>query len=724
MKVLRFSFVVVVLVWTFCAVSSQVYAQGGFLKDILTKEPGPLSKHHQEWDTLQGCITCHKNRLGGDAEDVKCMDCHPDIKERIQAKRGYHKDKDECHTCHEEHKGKDANIFAPKNWLKNFHHEDTDYELHGRHQKVECRDCHTTYRQHWKTKNPTSTESYLGASTNCYDCHQNVYEHKFSREEWVNCTSCHSSGIESWKKMARKLKFDHSKTEYPLEGLHQKVACTDCHMPDSEKRRVTTFAPLPFSECVDCHYDVHEGGFGNDCQSCHSVYRAWNDLKTSKDPKSSKKLTNFDHSKTKFPLIGYHQAVACEACHSDPAANFKVAADKYDECSDCHGFAHGVQFANQKCESCHAMDKKFQQTTYSVERHAKTKFPLTGKHQVMDCNKCHWSGVFENMPSAKCDDCHRNPHDQRQIDKECSFCHVTTSFAWIQFDHNKNTDFRLTGKHREVACLSCHVDQVFKNMPASNANPNCQGCHADPHGTKVSDDCQSCHSTEGFKLVRNFNHQDFGWALTGRHSELSCQKCHSNHLKGDYAIATTAKTLKVTACANCHMDVHKGKFGPNCESCHTTQTFAVKYGDKVHDLGYFKLQGYHDRMACSECHRPDTNLQGVGMQCNWCHEKNDIHVGKMGPECSDCHGQTAWLPTTFRHTTTGFRLTGAHRFAECSSCHVNQIYQGLPTDCYFCHSDSYISSVAQHGSTGIVDCSDCHSAISWKIQRGGGIFPR
>ena len=100
---------------------------------------------------------------------------------------------------------------------------------------------------------------------------------------------------------------------------------------------------------------------------------------------------------------------------------------------------------------------------------------------------------------------------------------------------------------------------------------------------------------------------------------------------------------------------------------------------------------------------------------------SDIHLGKMGPECGDCHTQTAWLPTTFKHNTTGFRLSGAHRYVECSSCHVNQIYQGLPADCYFCHSDSHLAGIGQHSVGSIQECADCHTSLSWKIRRGGGI---
>lgn len=713
--------------WIFALLCLSLYAdlQPVFairLTDILTKSPGPLSKHHSEYDAISGCINCHANRLGGDIENPKCFSCHPDIEERVQAKKGYHKDKTECHECHSEHKGLDGYIFAPENWLKTFNHSETDYELLGAHKKVECRDCHDTYRTHFKTKQQTKTESYLDAKTTCYECHDNVYEHDFNNKEWLVCTQCHSTGIENWKRMAKTMEFNHDKVDYPLEGLHEKVACADCHQPDPTLRRVTTFEPLEFGKCTDCHYDVHENRFGQDCESCHSVYRPWSQVAQSKDPITGA-AKDFDHSKTKFPLIGHHQAVKCEGCHYEPKANFKVEPQNFDECSDCHGFAHDIQFSDQKCESCHSMENRYYESTFTLERHNKESWPLTGKHQVLDCNKCHFSGQFEGLSHAECDDCHQNPHDKRQIDQDCSFCHVTTSFSWIQFDHNKQTDFNLTGKHREVACLSCHVDQVFKNMPASNANPNCQGCHADPHGPKMGDECVSCHATEGFKLVRDFNHEKlFDWALEGRHSELSCQKCHSNHLKGDYTVPITQKDLKATDCANCHMDVHAGRHGQNCSSCHTVQSFSVVYGEKVHDLGYFQLEGYHDQMACTECHRPDTQIQGMGIQCVNCHEKNDVHLGKMGPECGDCHRQTSWTPSTFKHNMTAFRLTGAHRYAECSSCHVNQIYQGLPTDCYFCHSDSKLSGVDAHGAANsVIECSDCHSTISWGIQRGAGI---
>jgi hypothetical protein len=703
----------------------------------LTKEPGPLTKAHAEFDNLNGCASCHQNRLGGELDNKKCLDCHTEIQTRIASQHGYHWNKTDCAKCHQDHKGLTFSIFAPQDWLKTFSHDDTGFDLLGKHTSVPCDDCHRSTRSHYQTKLPTNTRTYLTDNTKCYDCHKKNYEHKFSKPKWLDCTSCHSNNIEGWKKMAIKPTFKHGETSYPLEGLHQTVLCKSCHSIDAKRKRLTTFAPLAFENCTDCHADPHKGKFSNECSSCHNVYRQWKDVHATKAPdataeesdsekssatkKPKPSLKGFDHSKTRFPLIGFHQAAKCESCHTD-GSHFKIQDSAFDDCSDCHGRPHQDQFAQQKCENCHSLDQHFNQSTFNIERHLETKFPLTGKHQALDCSRCHFDGQFEKIASEKCNDCHRNPHDERQIEKECSFCHVTTTFSWIQFDHNKNTKFSLTGKHRDVACLSCHTNQVFKNMPANNDHPDCKNCHASPHGSAISDLCQDCHRTEGFKFVSHFDHKKIAnWSLEGRHSEISCQKCHADHLLGKYKIATTQTKIKPTACANCHVDVHSGSMGTNCASCHNLDSFTLERGQQVHDLGFFKLSGAHDKLSCNSCHRSDTNLQGEGMFCNTCHEKNDIHLGKMGPTCGDCHGQNAWLPTTFKHNQTAFKLTGAHRYVECASCHKNQVYQGLPNDCYFCHSDSKLTGITAHQNGIVQDCADCHSTISWTIRRGQGL---
>lgn len=705
----------------------------------MTRSPGDLSKYHQEWDSVSGCVSCHVNQLGGDLAEGKCLDCHPKIASRIEEDRGYHRGKTICSDCHQEHAGREAYIFAPSpNWVDGYtygpedspkqmpafdHGADAQWPLRGKHAAVECNDCHTQQRTHYKTGAKSETRTFLGASTRCYDCHQDVYKHEFSRNEWLDCETCHSSSIQSWKRLSQPMPFDHNTTDYPLQGLHRPVACASCHSPQPGKVPVTTFAPLAFGQCTDCHADPHQGKFGSDCESCHSVFQEWNDVKVAETG-----MEGFDHNTTAFPLNGYHKAVACESCHYREDGSYKFQDRPFAACSDCHGLPHGEQFAGQSCQDCHTEEQKFYESTYSLERHNQTDFALDGKHQVLNCQSCHSNGIFENLPHESCSNCHVNVHPERQIDRECQDCHNTTSFSWIQFDHNRQTDFNLTGKHQEVACLSCHVDQIFKNMPADNANPNCQMCHADPHGDAMPNACADCHRTEGFQLVRNFDHGEFGFVLDGRHSEISCQSCHPKHLLSDYKIPNVAPGANAQACVNCHMDVHDGAYGSQCQSCHNTSRFEVAGGEKVHDLGFFELKGAHDQMDCQTCHTADTNLQGLGPACGWCHEKDDIHLGAFGLECQDCHSQEAWFPSQFKHNTTAFRLTGAHRFVACESCHVNQVYSGLPNDCYFCHVDSFVNTLTsipdphQGGrDAALLDCSSCHVPVDWKIRRGGGI---
>src|ERR1044071_3661414 len=43
------------------------------------------------------------------------------------------------------------------------------------------------------------------------------------------------------------------------------------------------------------------------------------------------------------------------------------------------------------------------------------------------------------------------------------------------------------------------------------------------------------------------------------------------------------------------------------------------------------------------------------------------------------------VASQFDHFTTGFRLDGAHQFAQCQSCHVDGQFKGTPTDCDGCH---------------------------------------
>src|SRR5450631_317795 len=107
----------------------------------------------------------------------------------------------------------------------------------------------------------------------------------------VPCQNCHT--YSSWKPIRAIPEFNHDQTRYPLRGMHKDVGCTKCH------------ASLIFhnvsTHCADCHADFHRRQFGANCENCHSV-KGWQ--------VSNKDIQNHQN---RFPLIGAHAMVECEA---------------------------------------------------------------------------------------------------------------------------------------------------------------------------------------------------------------------------------------------------------------------------------------------------------------------------------------------------------------------------------------------------------------------------
>ena len=76
------------------------------------------------------------------------------------------------------------------------------------------------------------SEPYLhGAETQCTTCHEDHHKGRFG----TTCTTCHNTT--DWKDAKVEEKgFDHSKTNYPLTGRHQEVACQKCHTAGADGR--------------------------------------------------------------------------------------------------------------------------------------------------------------------------------------------------------------------------------------------------------------------------------------------------------------------------------------------------------------------------------------------------------------------------------------------------------------------------------------------------------
>ena len=207
----------------------------------------------------------------------------------------------------------------------------------------------------------------------------------------------------------------------------------------------------------------------------------------------------------------------------------------------------------------------------------------------------------------------------------------------------------------------------------------------------LTEPCQTCHTTEGWKPVRSkiqFDHDKTDFTLEAQHRQVDCVACHA---KGEFR-------LSQSTCATCHLDVHQGGNGTDCAQCHDSRSWNPPDALRMHDQTRFPLAGAHAMVDCESCHV--NTLAGaftsLATDCIACHqsdfeaatEPNNV-AASFSTDCEACHTEHAFKPATFDHAATSFPLSGAHVTAECSSCHVNGVFTGTPTDCWSCHQTAY-----------------------------------
>jgi hypothetical protein len=370
----------------------------------------------------------------------------------------------------------------------------------------------------------------------------------------------------------------------------------------------------------------------------------------------------------------------------------------------------------------------------------------------------------------QCSACHFDEH-RGQLRQSCKVCHDEKGWKPAPgFDH-AHTDYPLEGKHAQVKCLSCHtrerdphlargafpapVSEVFSRFkPVAHAS--CLDCHKDPHDNRFGQNCQSCHSVEGWLVIKRAGgsaqrefHEKTRYPLRGAHAEVACKSCHGPFPQSPAIF----KGLAFDGCTSCHVDAHLSQFRkPNdrsgaCERCHTVQGFLpARY--EVQDHTSWPLRGAHEAVACSLCHRADPGLEaravpvrawiearkrkdvislaqfhpaGNNARCDACH--TDPHGGQFQKRirqsgCADCHTVASWVEVRFDHDReTRFALTGAHTGGACASCHLPDAagmvrYAGLAMACASCHADAHVGQFAS-AKGAPTDCTKCHTTAKW-----------
>jgi Cytochrome c7 and related cytochrome c len=603
--------------------------------------PGPLSRAHEDVSGPTQCTSCHV--VGKGSAELKCQECHTEIAAEISGGLGLHShfaDKQDCAKCHSEHNGEDFSLIHWQPSLKAFDHSQTGYRLEGKHAAIECNQCHTpahiqaSVKPLIKMKDLRKT--YLGLSSDCVTCHDDPHKGQLG----LNCVQCHN--FVDWKAAT---KIDHSKTRFPLTGLHAQVACAKCHAPATPggPARLTGMA---FAKCSDCHADPHHGTFAQSCETCHTT-EGW---------KKIPEAQQFDHSKTKFPLLGKHAQVDCVKCHTEGDFKRPVA---FAKCMDCHTpDPHGGQFADRKdkgeCAGCHTVDG-WKPSLFDVKAHAASAYPLLGKHAAVACDECHvpaGTATQYKIAFAKCLDCHKDVHNGQfaaaPYKNQCETCHIVDGFQPSTFtiaEHQKSR-FPLAGAHMAVDCAECHTTSKAgynsKVVPYRFEDRSCTGCHTNPHGDQFKKDmaerrpdgkpkgCEACHTVKAWTDLPKFDHSKTAFPLTGAHAKVACDDCHKPAgTEGKMTEASFRSTP--TNCSACHQDPHAGQFvksgkPENCELCHNTQHWKPSIFN--HETqSTFSLKGAHEKVECELCHTGHRNIDG----------KRVVFYKPTPRDCASCH---------------------------------------------------------------------------------------
>jgi hypothetical protein len=171
------------------------------------------------------------------------------------------------------------------------------------------------------------------------------------------------------------------------------------------------------------------------------------------------------------------------------------------DCLSCHkkDDKHEGQLGG-KCDSCHN-DKAWKEAKYD---HALSRFPLTGRHLIAECKKCHETHRYKDAP-RDCFSCHKKEDKHKQVfGMQCETCHSTRSWATWSFDHDTRTKYRLDGAHVKLACDVCHKQVAPAGKAAAPMSSTCVSCHrqVDPHGGTFGARCDLCHRTDSWKKFK------------------------------------------------------------------------------------------------------------------------------------------------------------------------------------------------------------------------------
>jgi hypothetical protein len=415
----------------------------------------------------------------------------------------------------------------------------------------------------------------------------------------------------------------------------------------------------------------------------------------------------------------------CALCHQ-PLTSLQA-----DLCAECHTTIkdqvameeglHGKLENVRQCAGCHSdhLGREFDLRLGHLGDfdHSLVSFSLIW-HQVdysmaaMDCLACHITDDQFSVSTLSCAACHAD-HDSEFITSHlgefgdgCTSCHDGLD-SLVRFDHT-TASFQLDGSHQEIACVDCHIEGQFQDLPG-----DCASCHTEPaaHEGVFGLDCAACHDSLSWKPALLAG-QTFDHNLQARFSLLQHTQdysgeaitCVSCHLDG-------VDEFQPGTCTGCHaiedqdfVAQHQAQLGTKCLECHD----GVDRMRNFDHQDFFPLDGRHSEIDCQACHVEQV-YQGTPAECKDCHPEPEIHAGFFGLKCEYCHSTSSWYPAQL--VNHQFPIDhGDQGDVECQVCHVSTYSQ---YSCYECHEHEVEEMLEKHKELNVTadrlaDCTECH----------------
>lgn len=249
----------------------------------------------------------------------------------------------------------------------------------------------------------------------------NVYDIEVQPLTLADCARCHSTHF-NWLKSNG--------------GLHQGVACTECHEQFHVYNPIKNNYADIMPKCSQCHDAPHGSAPQvSQCLSCH---------------------TN-PHQPIVSLLKPMQLEPNCPICHADIAKKLADKPSKHTKrhCSECHSKVHGRIPECSECHDSHSPKMELKTADclgcHPVHTPLEISYPATEPKEL--CAGCH-EDVYNTLKS----------NTTKHSGLTCAYCHPT---------------------HGEIPrCQKCHGETPH-NPAMHEKFPQCISCHINPHDLKI-----------------------------------------------------------------------------------------------------------------------------------------------------------------------------------------------------------------------------------------------